>query len=152
MLKNPSWLRYHITVFSKRTFLNAYWIFIHLLHLLSSLALAMATKTKDFALIPASTPPPSLTSNLIDPPSQGYLLIVVFVIYLVTTTPIVATRMYTRQFINQKLWWDDCEFFLKALSPAGDFFEFDPNWLFCRFIRPCIGAHLEINSEACVSF
>lgn len=61
-------------------------------------------------LKPALAPPPGVTPNFIDPPSQGYVTVVVMVFVLSLTTPIVLARLYTRHFINRRLWWDDCRF------------------------------------------
>lgn len=58
-------------------------------------------------------PPPGMTSNFVDPPSQGYVTIIVMVISLSLATPLVLIRMYTRHFINQRLWWDDCKYPLR---------------------------------------
>lgn len=58
---------------------------------------------------PALTPPPGIVSNFDDPPSQSYAIIIAIVFFLVSTTPFVLVRLYTRYYINQKLWWDDCK-------------------------------------------
>ncbi|MCJ1371597.1 hypothetical protein MMC20_002816 [Loxospora ochrophaea] len=68
----------------------------------------MSTTVLNPELIPAQTPPPGMVSNLKDPSSQGYVTITVLVIVMCITTPFVLLRMWTRKFINQKLWWDDC--------------------------------------------
>lgn len=71
----------------------------------------MATKTSNPNLTPAMSAPPGYTSNLINPPSQGYVTIIVMTVFLALTTPTVIIRMYTRHFINRAVWWDDCEYF-----------------------------------------
>ncbi len=70
----------------------------------------MSPPTPDPYTTPALKWPHGVTPNLIDPPSQGYVCIIAMVIYLVVTTPFVAIRMYTRYFINRRVWWDDCKF------------------------------------------
>ena len=58
---------------------------------------------------PALTPPPGVIPNFVNPPSQGYVTVVVLAICLAITTPIVLLRIYVRYFINRRLWWDDCK-------------------------------------------
>ncbi len=70
----------------------------------------MASRTSDPCLIPAMKAPPGLRSNLIDPPSMGYLTITVCVLVLVLLIPFVALYLYTRQFITRQVWWDDCSY------------------------------------------
>lgn len=70
----------------------------------------MSPSTPDPYTTPALKPPKGVTPNLIDPSSQGYVCIIAMVIYLVVTTPFVMIRMYTRRFINRRVWWDDCKF------------------------------------------
>ncbi|KAL9125699.1 MAG: hypothetical protein Q9217_005144 [Psora testacea] len=65
------------------------------------------TPVSDPSLTPAGKPPPELNSNLNDPPSNGYITIIVAAIVISLTTPFVLLRMYIRQFINRRLWWDD---------------------------------------------
>ena len=65
---------------------------------------------------PALDAPPGITSNLIDPPSQGYMTIILMTTFLSLTTPIVLIRIYTRHFINRCLWWDDCGLPLQHLN------------------------------------
>ncbi|CAD6590843.1 MAG: hypothetical protein ASARMPREDX12_004751 [Alectoria sarmentosa] len=67
----------------------------------------MAPLTSDQYLRPAMEAPPGLHSNLIDPSSTDYLTIIVCVLILVLSTPFVALRLYTRQFITSQVWWDD---------------------------------------------
>lgn len=76
---------------------------------------------KDPNITPALKPPPGVTSNLINPPSRGYITLIVFVTYLGVTTPMVCLRMYVRRFINRKVWWDDCMFSLPLLCPIFSF-------------------------------
>lgn len=58
---------------------------------------------------PALKAPHGVTSNLINPPSEGDVTIIVMVVFLVCTTPFVLIRMYTRRFITRRMWWDDCK-------------------------------------------
>ena len=58
---------------------------------------------------PALRAPPGMTSNLSNPSSEAYITIIVTVILIVITAPIVLLRLYTRCFINRRLWWDDCK-------------------------------------------
>lgn len=69
----------------------------------------MAAPSFDPNLTPAGKPPPGVTSNLTNPPSQGYNIIVGMAVYLLLTTPIVLARMFTRHYINRHMWWDDCK-------------------------------------------
>lgn len=56
---------------------------------------------------PALHPPAGVTSKLVDPPSQAHIIILITTIVLCLSTPVVLVRLYTRQFVNRKLWWDD---------------------------------------------
>ncbi|MCJ1469736.1 hypothetical protein MMC07_008377 [Pseudocyphellaria aurata] len=67
----------------------------------------MATPNSDPDLTPAGKPPPGVSTNLKNPPSDAYVIVICMVVYLLLTTPIVLARMYTRQFINRHVWWDD---------------------------------------------
>ena len=61
--------------------------------------------------IPALEPPSGEVSNFQDPPSQGWATIVAIAAYLVTATPMVIARMFTRASLHKSLWWDDCQLF-----------------------------------------
>ena len=69
----------------------------------------MATSPFDPDGTSAGKPPLGVAPNLINPPSQGYNVVVGMSVYLLLTTPIVLARMYTRYYINHRLWWDDCK-------------------------------------------
>ncbi|KAI9747944.1 MAG: hypothetical protein M1815_003738 [Lichina confinis] len=58
-------------------------------------------------LKPALEPPPGVTPNFVDPPSRSYITVIVVTLGLVLTTPLFLLRMYTRYYINRRLWWDD---------------------------------------------
>lgn len=70
-------------------------------------------------LTPALKAPDGTVSNLVDPPSESYITIVVLSIFLVITTPLVLIRIYTRHFITQHLWWDDRKFGFEFLNHLG---------------------------------
>lgn len=74
----------------------------------------MSPSTSDPYTTPALKSPQGVRPNLIDPASQGYVCIIAMVIYLVVATPFVVIRMYTRHFINRRVWWDDCRFSLNV--------------------------------------
>ena len=61
------------------------------------------------AIVPGLTPPPGVTSNFVNPPSQSNITIIVMTVYLVLTTPLVILRMYTRAFVKGPVKWDDCK-------------------------------------------
>ncbi|KAI9747112.1 MAG: hypothetical protein M1815_004617 [Lichina confinis] len=71
----------------------------------------MATPSPSPTLPPAQRPglppPPGVTSNFVDPPGDGTSIIIVCAIELVLTTVILLLRMYTRIFVNRRVWWDD---------------------------------------------
>lgn len=66
---------------------------------------------------PAEPPPPGLHSNLINPPSSTDISLVVLVLCIALTTPLVLLRIYTRAFMERKVWWDDGKF-VKSLQVA----------------------------------
>lgn len=70
---------------------------------------AMENSPSDPNLTPALKAPDGMVSNLVDPPSEAYITIVVLSIFLIVTTPLVLIRLYTRHFITRHLWWDDCK-------------------------------------------
>ncbi len=69
----------------------------------------MATLSSDENLIPAMPVPPGHYSQLINPPSQNYPTIVCLVLAIVISALFVAVRLYTRQRVTRRLWWDDCK-------------------------------------------
>ena len=62
---------------------------------------------QDTALVP---PPPGVTSNFVDPPSNGLPFFVVTSILLVLVVVSVINRVYAKAFIIRKWTMDDCEF------------------------------------------
>lgn len=71
----------------------------------------MATPALNPNTTPAMVPPTGQQPNFTDPPTKAWICVLVVVLALSLSTPFVATRMYTRKVINDKLWWDDwCSF------------------------------------------
>ena len=56
----------------------------------------------------ASAPPPGETANLVNPPRAKSTVLGVMIPLLILATSSVAMRIYTKQFIIKRLWWDDC--------------------------------------------
>lgn len=56
---------------------------------------------------PALEPPPDLTPNFVDPPGDGRSIIAICAILLALTSVTLLLRMYTRCFVNRRVWWDD---------------------------------------------
>lgn len=63
----------------------------------------------DVWAIPAAPAPPPLTSNLVDPPSNGNIVIVPLSVFIVIATIFVLLRLYVRYFVQHALGLDDCE-------------------------------------------
>ncbi|OJJ98505.1 hypothetical protein ASPACDRAFT_1857760 [Aspergillus aculeatus ATCC 16872] len=57
--------------------------------------------------VPAATPPPGVTANLVDPPSDGNILIIVGTILMSVMFVIAGLRFYTRICIRRKMSADD---------------------------------------------
>ena len=68
------------------------------------------------SLTPAITPPPGLYSQLIDPPNNDLVFIIICVVVICVSTPIVAVRLYTRYKIKPTLGWDDGKILLPTHS------------------------------------
>lgn len=58
---------------------------------------------------PAMPAPHGQHSQLINPPSKNYPVIICLVLAVVLSAIAVTVRIYTRHHITRKLWWDDCE-------------------------------------------
>jgi len=69
-------------------------------------------------IVPASPPPPGLTSNWVDPESIASGLIVPNVVFMVLAIVAVALRMYTRVCLIHNVGSDDCKFVLCSLPPS----------------------------------
>ncbi|MCJ1312087.1 hypothetical protein MMC25_005761 [Agyrium rufum] len=67
----------------------------------------MSSTATNPSLTPATTAPPSSTSNLNDPSSKGSTIIIAMVTFLTLATPAIFARIYTRYYVNHELWWDD---------------------------------------------
>lgn len=63
-------------------------------------------------IIPGVEPPVGVKPNFVNPPSQRGLIIAIAVLAISFSTISVCLRIYTRYFVNRKLWWDDCTVFL----------------------------------------
>ena len=62
-------------------------------------------------------------SQLISPPQHTYSTIICLVLAIVLSAPVVGVRMYTRQYISRKLWWDDCRFRGRTQPPYLSYAE-----------------------------
>ena len=63
----------------------------------------------DQAHTPVSAPPPGMTSNLVNPETTGYVLIIVISICYSLMLPVVALRVYARCWVNRSFALDDGE-------------------------------------------
>ena len=77
----------------------------------SSLLSSMSSISPDPNVTPALAAPPGFTSNLVNPPSQAYVTIVVQIVLLLLVTPFVFVRLFTRYYVLHGLWWDDGKLF-----------------------------------------
>ena len=84
------------------------------------LKMASPTPTPDPNITPAMKPPPGITPNLVDPASEAWITIMVVTLLLAFTTPFVLARMYTRHFINRRVWWDDWTCVLGYVIPPSE--------------------------------
>lgn len=64
--------------------------------------------------MPGVEPPPGVRSNFVDPPTHNGLIITVAVLAVAFSTFFMCLRIYTRRFINHKLWWDDCQWLSRS--------------------------------------
>ena len=64
--------------------------------------------TSKVEIEPGMKPPGGVEPNFIDPPTQQRLIIAVAVLAISLSTIFVSLRVYTRRFVNRRLWWDDC--------------------------------------------
>ena len=60
---------------------------------------------------PAVPPPRGEHSQFVDPPTNDVGFIVMYIVFVVVSTPLIIIRMYTREFITRRVWWDDCKHF-----------------------------------------
>lgn len=66
----------------------------------------MSTSVEPVGAVP---PPPGVQVNFVDPLNRTKSTIVLHTVCLTAATLGIAVRIYTRQFINRQLRWDDCE-------------------------------------------
>ena len=66
-------------------------------------------------IVPASPPPPGVTSNWVDPESIASGLIVPNVVFMVLAIVAVALRMHTRVFLIHNVGYDDCKCFFLSV-------------------------------------
>ena len=60
------------------------------------------------ASIPAGPPPPGVIPNFVNPPSDGYILIVVGSLLMTVMFLLATLRFYTKIFVVKNTTWDDC--------------------------------------------
>ena len=58
---------------------------------------------------PAGTPPPGITSNLINPPSKGQTLVILDGVFMSLMLVAVFIRIYVRVKLVKTWGWDDCK-------------------------------------------
>lgn len=65
----------------------------------------------DLWQVPAGIPPPGVTPDFVHHHGQSRVVHVraASIACLIIAIVFVLVRIYTRAFILQKLWWDDCE-------------------------------------------
>lgn len=71
----------------------------------------------DLALLanyPAMLPPEGVTPNFVDPYTLGPIFVIVSSVLITIMMIFVVVRIYTRIFINRKLYWDDCQSSIEA--------------------------------------
>lgn len=71
--------------------------------------MASAYANLDLSKVPAGVPPAGVTSNLIDPPSDGYQITICNIVCLIIVITVFSMRMYTRICIVKAVGYDDCE-------------------------------------------
>ena len=64
----------------------------------------------EIAQMPAATPPPGVTPNLVDPYSNGPVAIAICSILIFMMLVFVSIRLYVKLKIVQKLTPDDCKY------------------------------------------
>ena len=63
----------------------------------------------DLATTPAAPPPPGVTSNLINPPTEFRVLLATCIIAWSFTVPAVVIRLFTKLRVHGRLQYEDCE-------------------------------------------
>lgn len=67
----------------------------------------------------ALAPPAGVESNFEDPSNKHAMIIGVMVMYIVLTTIFTLSRMWTRFYVHQELWWDDWTMFVGWIGIVG---------------------------------
>jgi hypothetical protein len=77
----------------------------------SSLPLIAFHATHEIDMDPSNTParyaPLGVMPNFVNPQSIAWVTTFTMAVYIVIVTPFVAARIYTREFVQNGLWWDD---------------------------------------------
>ncbi|KAM0802924.1 hypothetical protein BDR22DRAFT_887254 [Usnea florida] len=73
--------------------------------------------------IPGMLPPPGVIPNFDNPYNRGGTFTAVATIITVAMLIFVATKLYTKHFINKKLGWDDLTCFLGALAATAYYID-----------------------------
>lgn len=61
----------------------------------------------DPARTPAQAPPPGVLPDFVDPENQGYILVIVIAICYSIMLPVVALRVYSRNWVARSFGLDD---------------------------------------------
>ena len=70
--------------------------------------------------IPAGTPPPGQVSNLIDPSSRAYVLLITSSVFLSLGLVAFFIRLYAKFLIRRGAWWDDCKSQFRNVHSLGN--------------------------------
>lgn len=62
----------------------------------------------DLSKVPAAPPPPGVTPNFDNPPSEAYEIYSISIAMCATATVVLLARLYTRAFILRATGLDDC--------------------------------------------
>lgn len=62
----------------------------------------------DLSKVPAAPPPPGVTPNFDNPPSEEYEIYSISIAMCATATVVLLARLYTRTFILRATGLDDC--------------------------------------------
>ena len=65
---------------------------------------------EQLAMTPAGMPPPGVVPNLVNPDTQGPVLLIVGSILMFFMLLLASMRFFTKLFIVRHTTWDDCEF------------------------------------------
>lgn len=67
------------------------------------------------------SPPAGVTPNFVDPYSYQGAIIATLVVCLVSTTPAIMARVYTKALAMRSSGWDDCEYHDVLAKDIGAF-------------------------------